>query len=92
MNKIELQIQGLKELHDKIDMITRQVFKSKLSPEHIVYDNKGLQEYLNISAGKASELRNSGKIAYSKESATGKIWYKLSDILEYVDSLRQEKF
>lgn len=92
MNKIELEITGLKELHHKLDMLADKVQSNSLPPEYVVYDNNGFQELLKISSSKAAELRNTGKIAYSKESATGKIWYKLSDIMEYLDSCRQEKF
>jgi hypothetical protein len=92
MNKIELEIPGLKELNDKIDLITQKVMQNSLPPQHIIYDNNGFQELLKISSSKASELRANGKIAYSKESATGKIRYRLSDILDYIDSCRQEKF
>ena len=92
MNKIELEIIGLKELHEKLDAMAQKVEQNSLPPQYIIYDNNGFQKLLKISSSKAAELRNTGKIAYSKESATGKIWYKLSDVLEYIDSCRQEKF
>ncbi len=92
MNKIELEISGLDELHQKIDLIAEKVLQNSLPPEYIVYDNNGFQDLLKISSSKAAELRNTGKVALSKESATGKIWYKLSDVMDYIDSCRQEKF
>jgi hypothetical protein len=49
-------------------------------------------QYLKISATKAQKLRNEGKLAYSKESRTGKIWYRLSDVLTYLDSCYYERF
>ncbi|MBC8407927.1 MAG: hypothetical protein H8E12_04245 [Rhodobacteraceae bacterium] len=92
MSKLELNIEGIDEINSKLDFILKRIDKRNLSPEHIIYDNRGLQEFLNISSGKASLLRNTGKIAYSKDSPTGKIWYRLSDIKAYLDSCYNERF
>ena len=92
MNNIKIDLQGLDDINDKLDFILQRIDKKSLPPEQIIYDNKGLQEFLNVSAGKASLLRKNGKLAYSKDSHTGKIWYKLSDILEYIDSCYYERF
>ena len=62
------------------------------SAEQTIFDNKGLMDYLKISSTKAQKLRNEGKLAYSKESRTGKIWYKLSDVLTYLDSCYNKRF
>ena len=62
------------------------------SAKETIFDNKGLMEYLKISATKAQKLRNEGKLAYSKESRTGKIWYRLSDVLDYLDSCYYKRF
>jgi hypothetical protein len=92
MNNIKIDLQGLGDINDKLDFILQKIDKKSLPPDQIVYDNKGLQEFLNISAGKAALLRKTGKLSYSKDSHTGKIWYKLSDILEYLDSCYYERF
>ena len=92
MDSINIKLEGLKELTEKVDYLLARIEKDKLPPEHVIYDNNGLQEFLKISASKAADLRNTGKLAFSKESATGKIWYRLSDILAYLDSCYCKRF
>tara|TARA_B100000795_G_scaffold134275_1_gene100288 strand:- start:306 stop:587 length:282 start_codon:yes stop_codon:yes gene_type:complete len=92
MNNIKIDLKGLDDINDKLDFILQKIDNKSLPPNQIIYDNKGLQEFLNVSAGKAALLRKNGKLSYSKDSHTGKIWYKLSDILEYIDSCYYEKF
>ena len=92
MNNIKIDLKGLDDINQKLDFLMQKIVKQNLPPDQIIYDNKGLQEFLKISAGKAALLRKNGKLAYSKDSHTGKIWYKLSDILEYLDSCYYGRF
>ena len=92
MNNIKIDLKGLDDINQKLDFLMQKIDKQSLPPNQIIYDNKGLQEFLKISSGKAALLRKNGKLAYSKDSHTGKIWYKLSDILEYLDSCYYGRF
>ena len=92
MSKLEIKIPELEHIKVKIDVIMERLNCQTRNPKHIVMDNDGLMDYLKISRSKAAMLRNEGKIAYSKESQTGKVWYLLSDVLDFLKTLRHEKF
>ena len=89
---IELNIKEITEIKENLIELKKMIQKIGRSAEQTIFDNKGLMEYLKISATKAQKLRNEGKLAYSKDSRTGKIWYRLSDVLIYLDSCYNKRF
>jgi hypothetical protein len=92
MEKFELKLKGLESVEQKIDYLIETIEKTGRPAEQQILDNKGLMEYLKISATKAQKLRNEGKLAFSKDSRTGKIWFRLSDVLVYLDSCYYKRF
>jgi hypothetical protein len=92
MEKFELKLKGLESVEQKLDYLIEAVKKTGRSVEHEILDNKGLMAYLKISATKAQKLRNEGKLSFSKDSRTGKIWFRLSDVLAYLDSCYYKRF
>ncbi|MBT3418022.1 MAG: hypothetical protein HN427_04535 [Flavobacteriales bacterium] len=89
---IELNIKEITEIKETLSELKKIILEIGRSAEQTIFDNKGLMEYLKISATKAQKLRNEGKLAYSKDSRTGKIWYRLSDVLIYLDSCYNKRF
>ena len=89
---IQINIKEITEIKENLIELKKMIQKIGRSAEQTIFDNKGLMEYLKISATKAQKLRNEGKLAYSKESRTGKIWYRLSDVLIYLDSCYNKRF
>jgi hypothetical protein len=83
---IKIEIKEIAEIKETLSELKKIILEKGRSAEETILDNKGLQQYLKISATKAQKLRNEGKLAYSKDSRTGKIWYRLSDVLTYLDS------
>jgi hypothetical protein len=53
------------------------------SADQVILDETEFCEKLHISKRHAADLRREGKIKYSKDG--GKIYYKLSWVLEYID-------
>jgi hypothetical protein len=92
MEKFEFKLKGLDSVDQKLDYLIEAIKKTGRSAEHEILDNKGLMEYLKISATKAQKLRNEGKLSFSKDSRTGKIWFRLSDVLIYLDSCYYKRF
>ena len=92
MEKFEINLKGLGGVEQKLDYLILRINKIGRSAEQEILDNKGLMQYLKISATKAQKLRNEGKLAFSKDSRTGKIWYRLSDVLIYLDSCYYKRF
>lgn len=92
MSKLYIKIEGVDDLNTKVDNLTSLIQNQNKSAEHTILDNKGLLDYLKISLTTAQKLRNEGKIAYSKDGVTGKIWYRLSDVLAYLDSCYSKRF
>jgi hypothetical protein len=89
---IKIDIEGMDEIRDSLSEL-KKIFLEKNRPANQqILDNKGLMEYLKISSTKAQKLRNEGKLAFSKDSRTGKIWFRLSDVLEYLDSCYYKRF
>ena len=89
---IKIDIEGINDIRDSLSEL-KQIFLEKNRPaEQQILDNKGLMGYLKISATKAQKLRNEGKLAFSKDSLTGKIWFRLSDVLAYLDSCYYKRF
>jgi len=89
---IKIDIEGIKEIRESLSELKKMFLENNRSAEQQILDNKGLMEYLKISATKAQKLRNEGKLAFSKDSRTGKIWYRLSDVLIYLDSCYYKRF
>ncbi|MDA1136933.1 MAG: hypothetical protein O2916_11915 [Proteobacteria bacterium] len=92
MDKLEIKLKGIQQVEEKLDFLIDSIKKIGRPAEQTIFDNKGLLEYLKISATKAQKLRNEGKLAFSKDSITGKIWYRLSDVLVYLDSCYYKRF
>ena len=89
---IELNIKEISEIKETLVELKKIILEIGRSAEQTIFDNKGLMDYLKISSTKAQKLRNEGKLAYSKDSRTGKIWYRLSDVLIYLDSCYNKRF
>ena len=89
---IELNIKEITEIKETLVELKKIILEKGRSAEQTIFDNKGLMDYLKISSTKAQKLRNEGKLAYSKDSRTGKIWYRLSDVLIYLDSCYNKRF
>ena len=89
---IELNIKEIAEIKETLSELKKIILEKGRSAEQTIFDNKGLMDYLKISSTKAQKLRNEGKLAYSKDSRTGKIWYRLSDVLIYLDSCYNKRF
>ncbi len=89
---IELNIKEIAEIKETLSELKKIILEKGRFAEQTIFDNKGLLDYLKISSTKAQKLRNEGKLAYSKDSRTGKIWYRLSDVLIYLDSCYNKRF
>jgi hypothetical protein len=89
---IQINIKELSDIKETLSELKKIIMEKGRAAKETILDNKGLMEYLKISATKAQKLRNEGKLAYSKESRTGKIWYRLSDVLTYLDSCYYGRF
>ncbi len=89
---IKIDIEGIKEIRDSLSELKKMFLENNRPAEQQILDNKGLMEYLKISSTKAQKLRNEGKLAFSKDSRTGKIWFRLSDVLAYLDSCYYKRF
>ena len=92
MSKLEITIPELQHINQKVDLIIEYMKNHSENPEHVIMDNEELMAFLKISKSKAAMLRNEGKIPYSKESPTGKVWYLKSEVLQFIQNLRHEKF
>ena len=89
---IELNIKEISEIKETLAELKKMLLEKNRPAEQQILDNKGLMEYLKISATKAQKLRNEGKLSFSKDSRTGKIWFRLSDVLVYLDSCYYKRF
>ena len=89
---IKIDIEGMDEILDSLSELKKMFLEKNRPANQQILDNKGLMEYLKISSTKAQKLRNEGKLAFSKDSRTGKIWFRLSDVLEYLDSCYYKRF
>lgn len=69
----------LRELRHEIQRVHRP-------PEQVVLDETDLCNLLRISKRHAADLRREGKLRFSKDG--GKIYYKLSWVLEYIEAYR----
>ena len=69
---------GMQEL---LHLIKTEIINSKRPPEEIILDDVDLQNILKCSKRKTAELREKRMIIYMK---LGKVYYRLSDVLNYV--------
>jgi hypothetical protein len=65
-----------------------EVLKFQRPADQVIIDEVELCSILHISKRHAADLRKEGKIRYSKDG--GKLFYKLSWVLEYIDKHRVE--
>lgn len=89
---IKIDIEGIKEIRESLSELKKMFLEKNRPANQQILDNKGLMEYLKISSTKAQKLRNEGKLAFSKDSRTGKIWFRVSDVLVYLDSCYYKRF
>jgi hypothetical protein len=73
-------------LEDRMGRLADAVTKLSPNPNHIILDNKGIQELLNVGARTVQTWRENGLISYSK--VRGQIYYRLSDVLQMLDEYR----
>jgi len=85
LNKSIFDPQERKEFLKEIKQI---LFDLTQPPEHIVFDDVELRDYLKVGKRKTSSLRSDRKISYSKDG--GLIHYLLSDVLIYLKKHRVE--
>ena len=74
------------EVGELFSEILSEMLKLQRDPETIILDETDLCKLLHISKRHAIDLRKEGKIRYAKDG--GKIYYKLSWVLEYIDKFR----
>ena len=79
MSNTETQQITLKEIQEKLDMLTKKINKlqSNKLDNHII-DNTDFIQLMNISNSTAKNWRNKGVIAYSQIES--KFYYKVADI------------
>jgi hypothetical protein len=75
------------ELYEILHLIKDEILKAKRPPEEVILDDVDLQNLLRCSKRKAAELREKKMITYMKP---GKVYYKLSDVLKYLDRYKVE--
>jgi len=71
---------------DFIKEIRAEFLKTQRPANEIILRETDLWQFLQISKRSAAYLRSEGLINYSKVG--GKLYYKLSDILSYIDSTK----
>ena len=70
------------ELKEFLLELDQRTLRNTRDASEVILDDVDFCKYLHISKRKTAELRAQRKIRYSKTG--GKIYYFLSDILEYV--------
>ena len=74
------------EAQEFIRELKSEVLKFQRPADEIVIDEVEMCSMLHISKRHAADLRREGKIQYSKDG--GKLFYKLSWILEYIEKFK----
>ena len=74
------------EAQDFIRELKSEVLKFQRPADQVIIDEVEMCSMLHISKRHAADLRKEGKIQYAKDG--GKLFYKLSWILEYIDRNR----
>ncbi len=75
-------LKKIPELEELVRAFRYEVQQANRPASEVVMDDVDLQKFLKISKRKTAELRANGLIKYSKPD--GKVFYILSDVLEYV--------
>lgn len=84
MNNTEIQQTALKEIQDKLDILTTKINRlQKNKLESQIIDNADFLQLMNISNSTAKNWRNKGIIAYSQ--IENKFYYKVEDIESLLD-------
>ena len=78
-----------KGVEESIKNMSDVVTKLSPRPEHIILNNKDIAELLKVSSKTVQKWRDNGLISYSKVGR--EIFYKLSDVLEFLDDHKIEK-
>jgi len=68
--------------------IKQYFLRAQQPPQHIVFDDVELRDYLHVCKRTTASLRSERKISYSKDG--GLIHYLLSDVLLYLEKHRVE--
>lgn len=63
--------------------LRHELLKVQRPPNEVILDEVDFCQFLKISKRHAANLRSTGAITYSK--AGGKIYYKLSDVLDFIE-------
>lgn len=84
MNNTETQQITLKEIQDKLDILTTKINKlQKNKLENQIIDNADFLQLMNISNSTAKNWRNKGVIPYSQ--IENKFYYKIKDIQQMLN-------
>ncbi len=84
MNNTETQQIALKEIQDKLDILTTKINRlQKNKLENQIIDNADFLQLMNISNSTAKNWRNKGIIPYSQ--IENKFYYKVVDIQRLLD-------
>ena len=85
MNNTEIQQIALKEIQDKLDILTTKINKlQKNKLESQIIDNADFLQLMNISNSTAKNWSNKGIIPYSQ--IENKFYYKIVDIQKLLDN------
>jgi hypothetical protein len=76
------------EAQEFIRELKCEVLKFQRPADQVIIDEVELCNILHISKRHAADLRREGKIKYAKDG--GKLFYKLSWILDYIDFYKVE--
>lgn len=77
----------LKAIEEQVELLFEEFRKLKISdPNHIIFDNLDFMNLLKISSRTSKYWRDEGLITYSQ--VKGKVYFRLSDILELLEEHR----
>ena len=81
----EITFSEIKEsIQEILNSIRRELHNCQRPANEIIVDNTGMMDILNISKRTAASMRQKRMITYSRIG--GLIYYKLSDILEFINN------
>ena len=84
MSNTEKSRRELKEIKEKLDIITKKINKLQSNKlDNVIIDNADFLQLMNISNSTAKNWRNKGIIAYSQIES--KFYYKVADIQMLLD-------
>jgi hypothetical protein len=72
----------IQELMTTLESVKQIVHNVGKPPEHIIFDDVELRNFLKVSKRTPAYWREKGEITYSKLG--GKIYYRLSDVLAFI--------